>query len=252
MEYGMSVAPLASSPIQSTPPPAVGTGGTTPSDVGATAAYLQANPQQQDQVFDQLMRNDPGMIYHVQTALNQNQAAANTTDLAAANSDSMLLAGNNCARLRNGCGPIFREPNPNATVELSPGVRVGGAYTNNVGRVQINDAAGLSPEQRDLANRELATAHDQKYKEKIDDAVRSAGFIPVAGGLAGLAVSGASTLSRGALAAGVTVASATAALVEARRVIDRDYSRDVNSILEKYGVPAVTQNQLLNSAAPNR
>jgi hypothetical protein len=254
MEYRMSVAPLASSPIQSAPPPAATASGTTPSDVGATAAYLQANPQQQDQVFDQLMRNDPGMIYHVQTALNQNQAAANTTELAPANSDSILLAGNNCHRIRNGCEPIFREPNPNATVQLSPGISVGSGGTSNVGRVQVTDAdaAGLTPEKQAAVNRELATAHEQKFKEKIKDALVSAGVIPGATGLAAYFASGASSLRGGLLTAGVTAVGAAAAITESRRVIDRDYARDVNSIMEKYGLPAVTQNELLNSRAPNR
>jgi hypothetical protein len=217
------------------------------SDPAAIASYIAANPESQDAVFDRLLRTDAGAIYHVQAALDGNAAAAGN------DAEPQLMAqGTNCHRLRNGCGPIFAEPNPNGTVQLSPGVQVGGGGTRNVGRLQVSEASGLSAAQVQEVNQKLATAHERDFKTKIDDAVRASGFIPGGLAVASYLINGTLTLTQAARTGGVSLLAATAYLADARYKIDRDYTIKVNDILAEYNLPQVSQNELLNSRAPNR
>ncbi len=212
-------------------------------DIQGMAEQVQAHPDSHDAVLNGLLKTDPGAIFHLETALRGNASFEKPGQEA-------VSAKNNRDRLNGGGEPLFQAPNPTATVQVRSGVQVGGQYTSNQGRVQIT-APLLSAQQRTEINQELSTAHQRQYVRKIDDARVTAGIPAGVAGL-GLLAGGAATIAAASRTLGLTLVAATAYLVNQQRVIDRDYSEAVNGILSKYGLPELTQNQLLHSPAPNR
>jgi hypothetical protein len=178
-----------------------------------------------------------------------NQGQIDNLQKTSSGGDVQIVADNR-DRIRNGGRPIFASPvDPNALVNVRPGVFVGGGE-NNQGLVKV-DSNRLSTSEQAQLNRELQKAYERSLINPLTDSAYKNGLVGIGAG----AVTGGirSPTPAGVLLGGLTGAAAGAVnYANDRRIIERDYTIKVNDLLEKAGLDTLTADQLLRTTGPNR